>query len=39
MPENKPRLDLLGDFCNFTLPEAFGNEDFPTCDIKKMKEI
>jgi hypothetical protein len=35
MPENKPRLHLLGDFRNFTLPEVFRNEDSPTCDMKK----
>jgi hypothetical protein len=35
MPENKPRLHLLGVFRNFTLPEVFRNEDSPICDTKK----
>jgi hypothetical protein len=39
MPENKPRIEFLVDFCNFTLPEVFRNEDSPTCDIKKERNL
>jgi hypothetical protein len=35
MPESKPRLDLLGDSRNFTLPAVFRNDDSMTCDTKK----